>query len=145
MQISYGVGDMEYNQRLMHVAEAVARGFVEAAIPGRYLVNTLPFLKYVPAWFPGAGWRRRLKKLTAINDRLLSEPYEDAKVRAVRLGTFLCRVLALTSLVGQGNPERLPQYHRFPGGALACSRRPRICYPRNDSTVHGGYLLRSRS
>ena len=84
MQISYGVGDMEYNERLMHVAEAVARGFVEAAIPGRYLVNTLPFLKYVPAWFPGAGWRRRLKKLTAINDRLLSEPFEDAKVRAVR-------------------------------------------------------------
>ncbi|KAH6904124.1 cytochrome P450 98A3 [Coprinopsis sp. MPI-PUGE-AT-0042] len=82
MQISYGVGDMEYNTRLMHVAEAVARGFVEAAIPGRYMVNTLPFLRYVPAWFPGAGWRRRLRALTAINNRLLSEPYEDAKVRA---------------------------------------------------------------
>ncbi|KAJ2921469.1 hypothetical protein H1R20_g15623, partial [Candolleomyces eurysporus] len=36
----------------------VAEGFVEATVPGRFLVDMIPALKYVPRWMPGAGWRR---------------------------------------------------------------------------------------
>ena len=40
---------------------------MKALIPGTFLVDTFPFLKYVPLWIPGAGfqknaleWRRQL-------------------------------------------------------------------------------------
>ena len=31
----------------------------EAFTPGRYLVEFFPFLRFVPAWVPGAGFQRR--------------------------------------------------------------------------------------
>ena len=35
-------------------AEAAVGVVVAVSMPGNYLVNVLPVLKYVPAWFPGA-------------------------------------------------------------------------------------------
>jgi hypothetical protein len=29
-----------------------------AILPGSYMVDVLPWLKYVPSWFPGAGFQK---------------------------------------------------------------------------------------
>ncbi|KAK7688871.1 hypothetical protein QCA50_007561 [Cerrena zonata] len=44
----------------IHVAEAEksVEGFNEAIEPGRFWVDFLPLLKYVPDWFPGANFQR---------------------------------------------------------------------------------------
>ncbi|KAJ2921472.1 hypothetical protein H1R20_g15624, partial [Candolleomyces eurysporus] len=36
----------------------VAEGFLEATVPGRFLVDMIPALKYVPRWMPGTSWQR---------------------------------------------------------------------------------------
>ncbi|KAJ3557115.1 hypothetical protein NM688_g1644 [Phlebia brevispora] len=40
--------------------------FAEAALPGAYLVDTFPILRFVPAWFPGAKWKRRINEIRHI-------------------------------------------------------------------------------
>ncbi|GAB1518697.1 hypothetical protein RhiTH_001761 [Rhizoctonia solani] len=40
-----------------------------------YLVNIIPILKYVPEWFPGAGWKRDAIKWRKRKDALIKDMY----------------------------------------------------------------------
>lgn len=39
--------------------ERSVESIIECFIPGKYLVDFLPFLKYVPKWMPGASFKRK--------------------------------------------------------------------------------------
>ena len=58
IKISYGVKiehtDDLYVSRLEQVLEAIADAFT----PGKYLVEILPVLRFVPGWVPGAGFQK---------------------------------------------------------------------------------------
>jgi hypothetical protein len=90
------------------------QAFSEAALPGRYLVNNLPFLKYVPSWLPGAGWKRKCQYIASVNKRTLYDSFESVKESLVGdrflrpLGTGKKR--ALTMSIAQGPSERSPKH-----------------------------------
>lgn len=58
----------------------------ESIAPGTYLVDTLPILKYVPAWVPGA---RRFQTAAAVGRaqslQMVDQPYERVKNEMVWL------------------------------------------------------------
>ena len=89
MRVAYGFDDTETNRRLVTDAETLVKTFTEAIVPGRYLVNTFPSLGKIPDWFPGAGFKQRLRDLDTLNKQMLSEPFEAAKSNAVGLVRFL--------------------------------------------------------
>ena len=78
MSITYGL-DVQYNDDpYIMAAERGVRSLWIAAIPGAFLVDMLPFLKYVPEWFPGAGFRseeRRVGKECNLPCRYRWSPY----------------------------------------------------------------------
>ena len=37
-------------------------GITQVMVPGRFAVDYIPLLEHVPAWFPGAGFKRNAKK-----------------------------------------------------------------------------------
>ena len=39
--------------------ERALESILESSIPGKYWVDFLPFLKYVPEWMPGASFKRK--------------------------------------------------------------------------------------
>jgi hypothetical protein len=84
MEISYGVRDPAYTEALIDDAEALIAGFGEVAVPGRFLVDIFPILRYVPSWLPGAGWKRRLDVIAAKSRDVYQRTFDDAKERAVR-------------------------------------------------------------
>ena len=93
MRLSYGFDDVETNVSLIHDAEILIKAFSEAALPGRYLVNNLPFLKYVPAWFPGAGWKRKSQEIAIVNKRTVYDSFESVKeslVGVIFFSTLIC-------------------------------------------------------
>lgn len=51
---AYGLEIPTKNDSHVLEAEAAIGVVVAVSMPGNYLVNVLPVLKYVPAWFPGA-------------------------------------------------------------------------------------------
>ncbi|CAE6425809.1 O-methylsterigmatocystin oxidoreductase OS=Aspergillus parasiticus GN=ordA PE=3 SV=1 [Rhizoctonia solani AG-1 IB] len=55
--------------------------FSLAAIPGNFMVNFIPWLKYVPEWFPGAQWKRNIKDWRRLKDRVSSAPYNWTKAQ----------------------------------------------------------------
>ncbi|KAF8657593.1 hypothetical protein AX16_002174 [Volvariella volvacea WC 439] len=61
---------------IMHSA---MKGFGTLATPGRFLVEMIPPLRYVPEWFHGAGWKRFARKQADFVHRTVNEPYEWAK------------------------------------------------------------------
>ena len=48
------------------------------------MVNYFPVLRYVPAWFPGAGFKKQFKKIAQMNFNLLYPPFDKAKRDIVR-------------------------------------------------------------
>lgn len=88
MRLSYGFDDVETNVSLIHDAEILMKAFSEAALPGRYLVNNLPFLKYVPAWFPGAAWKRKCQYIATVNKRTLYDSFEAVKESLVGVQAY---------------------------------------------------------
>ena len=89
MRVAYGFDDTETNRRLVTDAEQLVQSFTEAIVPGRYLVNSFPSLAKIPDWFPGAGFKQRLRDLNTLNKQMLSGPFEDAKKNAVGRIQFL--------------------------------------------------------
>ncbi|CCO35866.1 O-methylsterigmatocystin oxidoreductase Short=OMST oxidoreductase [Rhizoctonia solani AG-1 IB] len=65
---------------LRETEQAFHNGF-RAAMFANFYVNIFPALMYVPEWFPGAGWKRTLRKWKAEKIRAMSGPYEWVKAR----------------------------------------------------------------
>uniref|UniRef100_A0A8H7XX85 Cytochrome P450 n=1 Tax=Psilocybe cubensis TaxID=181762 RepID=A0A8H7XX85_PSICU len=61
LSITYGLDVLADNDPYIKVAEQSLAGFAEAAVPGAFLVDSFSLLKYVPEWFPGAGFQTKAR------------------------------------------------------------------------------------
>ncbi|KAJ7252453.1 cytochrome P450 [Mycena rebaudengoi] len=86
MSIAYGIDTLPSNDPYVETAEAALDAITQAAIPGRYLVDMIPILKYVPAWFIGAGFKRHARESKKLIDKMVQLPFQAAK-RMVTNGT----------------------------------------------------------
>ncbi|EDR09338.1 uncharacterized protein LACBIDRAFT_248749 [Laccaria bicolor S238N-H82] len=104
MSVSYGLPVLESNDPYITLAEEALRGVAEAGIPGTFLVDLLPVLKYVPSWFPGAGFKRKAAHHAVINAEAVGQPFKTVQ-RKMAEGTAIPCVL--TSLLEEfpGNEE----------------------------------------
>jgi hypothetical protein len=58
MSIVYGYDVQPYNDRFVTLSENAVKKLTESVFPGAMVVNTFPILRYLPSWFPGAGFQR---------------------------------------------------------------------------------------
>ncbi|KAJ7251389.1 cytochrome P450 [Mycena rebaudengoi] len=86
MSIAYGIDALPSNDPYMATAEAALHAITQAAVPGRYLVDVIPILKYVPAWFIGAGFKRHAHETKKLIVKMVQLPFQAAK-RLVADGT----------------------------------------------------------
>ena len=84
MRTAYGFDDIRQNESLIHNAEELILELSEAVIPGRYLVDYFPILRYVPSWFPGAGFKNKFRDMAHLNAKMRFPPFEEAKRDMVR-------------------------------------------------------------
>ncbi|KAJ7493151.1 cytochrome P450 [Mycena galericulata] len=63
------------NDPLVNLIEIAATDFYEATKPGAWLVDILPWLKHVPSWMPGAGFKRVGAKYRQTNVDQTDLPY----------------------------------------------------------------------
>ncbi|KAG9100282.1 hypothetical protein FS749_015775 [Ceratobasidium sp. UAMH 11750] len=75
----YGYQPAHPSDDLVHIVDTASRRLGEAAIAGNFYVNTIPWLKFVPSWFPGAGWKRKANAWRAEKDRMINEPFDWTK------------------------------------------------------------------
>ncbi|CCO36288.1 O-methylsterigmatocystin oxidoreductase Short=OMST oxidoreductase [Rhizoctonia solani AG-1 IB] len=76
---AYGYEVTDVEDPMVEIAKAGMRGFSDASMPADFLVNIIPWLEYVPSWFPGAGWKRKAKAWSIARDDLITVPFEWTK------------------------------------------------------------------
>ena len=57
--MAYSINIQPYDDHYIKVAEEAVASFADLMIPGAFLVDIIPILKYVPEWFPGAKFQRK--------------------------------------------------------------------------------------
>ena len=57
--MTYSINIQPYNDPYIKIAEDALRVGSALLIPGAFLVDIIPILKYVPEWFPGAKFQRK--------------------------------------------------------------------------------------
>ncbi|KAG9226766.1 hypothetical protein CCMSSC00406_0009664 [Pleurotus cornucopiae] len=72
---TYGLDVRPENDPNIERAEKALDNFKHAAIAGLYLVDVLPFLKHVPSWMPGAGFKRFAEKSRPDTIDMLNAPF----------------------------------------------------------------------
>ncbi|OGM40177.1 O-methylsterigmatocystin oxidoreductase [Aspergillus bombycis] len=104
LKIAYGY-NIEPNGRdpLVDLANEAMENFSVAGNPGTWLVDTIPLLRHLPAWFPGAGFKQtgyawRKKLLTTIE-----KPYQLVK-QQMRQGSYSPSYLASVLEQSEGKP-----------------------------------------
>ena len=104
----YGI-DVDPDDERLAIASAALETVSQTT--GRSIVETLPFLRYVPSWFPGAGFQKEFAKSKHANHRLKNELFDEARAAIVRISISF---------------DRCPDTHRKLGARRAtfmCRRR----------------------
>ena len=57
VSMTYSINVHPYNDPYIKLAEEAVGAAAELSIPGAFLVDIIPILKYVPEWFPGARFQ----------------------------------------------------------------------------------------
>ncbi|KAF8181910.1 cytochrome P450 [Mycena galopus ATCC 62051] len=73
MATIYGYDIKTENDRFVYLAEEGVRRLAESLLPGKYAVNTFPFLRYFPSWFPGCGFHRDTSEVI---DEMKNAPFD---------------------------------------------------------------------
>ena len=89
MKISYGIDVIESDDPYISLAENALDGLNEAAIPGAFWVDLFPILKYVPSWFPGAGFQRKAAHWRELNAIMVEKPFRYVEEQLVGNHLFL--------------------------------------------------------
>ncbi|KAL1751148.1 cytochrome P450 [Schizophyllum commune] len=77
--ITYGLNIRTKDDPHVLTAEAAMRSFSLTSNPGAYLVNSVPALKYVPEWVPGADFKRQAREWKAEARYMVDKPFEEVK------------------------------------------------------------------
>jgi len=73
------------NDPLTLIAEETREIFDQAVQPGRFLVEVFPWLRFVPEWFPGAGWKKTAREWRQRCDQRFDAGYDWTLEQIVRI------------------------------------------------------------
>jgi hypothetical protein len=78
LSLAYGFRIHPSDDPWIKLAERMSRLVTEAGVPGKYLVDIIPVLKYVPEWFPGASFQKTAKEGRGIVNNFFKQLYDAA-------------------------------------------------------------------
>ncbi|KAI9448529.1 cytochrome P450 [Lactarius indigo] len=81
LDLVYGYQVKKSDDEIVHIAEVASLEFSRAATPGAFLVDSLPFLRHFPEWFPGAGWKKLGREWRADTHKVVDTPFEYTQQR----------------------------------------------------------------
>ncbi|KAJ7584571.1 cytochrome P450 [Mycena floridula] len=87
MSIAYGIQVLPSNDPYLQQSERALRPMSKAAFPGRYFVDFLPLLRYVPEGFPGADFKRQARLWKQETVAMIEEPFAVAKRQLEETGS----------------------------------------------------------
>ncbi|KAF4580763.1 hypothetical protein EYR38_003049 [Pleurotus pulmonarius] len=84
LDVSYAIDVSEKDDPYIVIAEKALEGFNRASLHGAFLTEVIPILKYIPAWFPGAGFQKKANEWKHYTKKMVGEPFIVVKERVAR-------------------------------------------------------------
>ncbi len=75
MSITYGFPVRPTGDPWVKMVEKSFTIVTDVAVPGKYLVDILPWLKHVPSWMPGAKFKRDANEWRAVLKDSVVQPF----------------------------------------------------------------------
>ncbi|KAF7346476.1 hypothetical protein MSAN_01875700 [Mycena sanguinolenta] len=72
----YGYNVKSMQDRFVHLTEEAVQRLCEVVLPGSSIVNTFPFLRYLPSWFPGCSFHKFARETSELVDEMQNAPFE---------------------------------------------------------------------
>ncbi|KAJ3540047.1 hypothetical protein NMY22_g4464 [Coprinellus aureogranulatus] len=76
-RVFYGLKIAEEDDPYILLGKWTMDGFVECSVPGTFLVDMIPALKYVPDWMPGTRWKRVAEHFRDIAHKAIQDPWDN--------------------------------------------------------------------
>ncbi|KAK7687283.1 hypothetical protein QCA50_009788 [Cerrena zonata] len=108
LRAAYGINIESENDRYVQIAEHSLQALCATTNAGSYLVDSLPILKYLPKWFPGAKFKREADVWKPSVYAMLNEPFNFVKSRLVDGHAQECAATSL--LEGMVKKSKDPRY-----------------------------------
>lgn len=84
ISLAYGIPVKPHDDPYIELSENMGETLREMGRPGSNFVDLFPVLKYLPAWTPGAWYKRRAKELADMVEQSHSAPFDKALSTLVR-------------------------------------------------------------
>lgn len=78
MEVVYGIAVTVEDDPYISLAENATKVFTEITVPGRFIVELLPFIRHLPSWLPGMGFKRVAANWCEDVRALRNVPFEAA-------------------------------------------------------------------
>ncbi|KAF8992253.1 cytochrome P450 [Cyathus striatus] len=95
LSLAYGIDIKKTDDPFVNLAEEAIRTLGIAAVPGTFLVDIIPALKYLPEWFPGAGFKRTAREWKKLALASRDMPFEEGE-RKIHEGVGKSSFLSLS-------------------------------------------------
>ncbi|KAG5634702.1 hypothetical protein H0H81_001059, partial [Sphagnurus paluster] len=117
--VAYGLSIRDRDDPYVETAERAVIPLNAAIVPGAFLVDVFPFLKYIPEWMPFAGFKRKARKWRQLTLDMITIPLLAAK-RKVEDGDYIPSFLSysLASMDETGDVEDQEDIIKSTAGAL---------------------------
>ncbi|CUA68221.1 O-methylsterigmatocystin oxidoreductase [Rhizoctonia solani] len=76
IRIAYGHTARSSDDKFLRMAEEFMTAAAHASTPGRWLVETIPLLRFIPSWFPGATFKRKTEEWAKLTIRYRQDPFD---------------------------------------------------------------------
>ncbi|KAF9265959.1 cytochrome P450 [Marasmius fiardii PR-910] len=80
ISVAYGLDVKDRNDRYIQNAERALEVVLHALQSGNFLVDSFSWLKYVPEWFPGAGFKLKAREWRTLHERMEREAFDATKL-----------------------------------------------------------------
>lgn len=82
LKATYGyTTEVQGADTLVDLVDEVMEQFSQAFVPGKWAVDLIPALMYLPEWFPGTGWKQTAKAWNKNMTKCINIPFEYAKLQ----------------------------------------------------------------
>ncbi|KAJ3751144.1 cytochrome P450, partial [Lentinula detonsa] len=106
LAVAYGIHAQPKNDPNIAAAEKMIKVLNIAGIPGAFLVDVFPILKYIPYWFPGASFKRKAREWNGILSATITPPFMKVKQEMANGTAEDC--FSLRCLQNTKNPDPRP-------------------------------------
>ncbi|PBK62165.1 cytochrome P450 [Armillaria solidipes] len=76
LSITYGYEVEEDGDALVELVDRAMASFSEVTVPGAFLVDQMPFLRFLPEWIPGMAFKSKARQWAKDLDDMVNVPYK---------------------------------------------------------------------